>query len=137
MADLEKLVALGEKMGLSGQDLLKYIQEREAKEDKKREEEFQREEKKREEDQTRKEEDFQREERRKKEEYEREERRAEREKQKLELELKIKMEENKKNGKPEAPRTSSKAPKLPTFVDMKDDLDAYLGRFERYATAQK
>ena len=27
----------------------------------------------------------------------------------------------------------SKAPKLPSFVDGKDDLDAYLQRFERFA----
>ena len=31
----------------------------------------------------------------------------------------------------------AKAPKLPSFVDGKDDLDAYLQRFERFATAAK
>ena len=30
-----------------------------------------------------------------------------------------------------------KLPKLPTFVDGKDDLDAYLDRFERYAQMAK
>ena len=31
----------------------------------------------------------------------------------------------------------AKAPKLPTFVDGKDDLDAYLQRFERFAETVK
>ena len=31
----------------------------------------------------------------------------------------------------------SKAPKLPSFVDGKDDLDAYLQRLERFATTAK
>ena len=31
----------------------------------------------------------------------------------------------------------TKAPKLPSFVDGKDDLDAYLQRFERFATTAK
>ena len=127
MEELEKLVVLGEKIGLSGESLLKYIQEREEKEERRRQDE-----------ERKREEEYSREERKKKEDFEREERRAEREKQKLELELQIKIEENKKkNADKEIPRVSSKTPKLPTFVDTKDDLDAYLGRFERYAHAQK
>ena len=31
----------------------------------------------------------------------------------------------------------AKAPKLPSFVDGKDDLDAYLPRFERFAATAK
>ena len=31
----------------------------------------------------------------------------------------------------------AKAPKLPSFVDGKDDLDAYLQRFERFAETAK
>ena len=31
----------------------------------------------------------------------------------------------------------AKAPKLPSFVDGKDDLDAYLQRFERFAATDK
>lgn len=31
-------------------------------------------------------------------------------------------------------RTERKVPKLPSFVDGKDDLDAYLQRYERFAT---
>ena len=31
----------------------------------------------------------------------------------------------------------AKAPKLPSFVDEKDDMDAYLQRFERFATTVK
>lgn len=32
---------------------------------------------------------------------------------------------------------SAKVPKMPFFEETKDDIDSYLRRFERYATAQK
>ena len=32
---------------------------------------------------------------------------------------------------------AGRAPKLPTFQDGKDQMDAYLNRFERYAKAQQ
>jgi hypothetical protein len=32
---------------------------------------------------------------------------------------------------------SAKIPKLPTFVDGKDDIDSYLRRFERFASTNK
>ena len=38
--------------------------------------------------------------------------------------------------KPQHERIVAKAPKLPVFNDTRDDLDAYLQRFERYATCQ-
>ena len=38
---------------------------------------------------------------------------------------------------PEVREDRAKAPKLPSFVDGKDDLDAYLQRFERFATTAK
>ena len=37
------------------------------------------------------------------------------------------------DGRPEVREGRAKAPKLPSFVDGKDDLDAYLQRFERFA----
>ena len=37
----------------------------------------------------------------------------------------------------ESRHSSTKSPKLPHFVDGKDNMDAYLERFERYATSQK
>ena len=39
--------------------------------------------------------------------------------------------------RPEVREDRAKAPKLPSFVDGKDDLDAYLQRFERFATIAK
>ena len=41
------------------------------------------------------------------------------------------------DGRPEAREDRAKAPKLPSFVDGKDDLDAYLQRFERFAATAK
>ena len=32
---------------------------------------------------------------------------------------------------------SAKVPKMPLFYEVKDDIDSYLRRYERYATAQK
>ena len=119
MADIEKLIVLGEKVQLTGKDLLSYIQELKDQERKSKEE------------------DWEREEKRKQADFDREERRAAREQQKLELELQLKIEENKRKDQPLTLRTTSKVPKLPSFVDNKDDLDSYLGRFERYAVAQK
>ena len=40
-------------------------------------------------------------------------------------------------GRPEVREDRAKAPKLPSFVDGKDDLDAYLQRFERFAARAK
>ena len=41
------------------------------------------------------------------------------------------------DGRPEVREDRAKAPKLPSFVDGKDDLDAYLQRFERFAETAK
>ena len=41
------------------------------------------------------------------------------------------------DGGPEVREDRAKAPKLPSFVDGKDDLDAYLQRFERFAETAK
>ena len=40
-------------------------------------------------------------------------------------------------GQPQVLQDQAKAPKLPSFVDEKDDIDAYLQRFERFATTAK
>ena len=37
----------------------------------------------------------------------------------------------------EVRKDRAKAPKLPSFVDGKDDLDAYLQRFDRFAVTDK
>ena len=41
------------------------------------------------------------------------------------------------DGRPEVREDRAKAPKLPSLVDGKDDLDAYLQRFERFAATAK
>ena len=41
------------------------------------------------------------------------------------------------NDRPRDREDRAKAPKLPSFVDGKDDLDAYLQRFERFAETAK
>ena len=94
---------------------------------------------------------------RRKEDEERETRRQERDLRKLELEAKLPkqkeaIEAAKREHELELARLGqgrndteraevredrAKAPKLPSFVDGKDDLDAYLRRFERFATTAK
>ena len=118
--DTEKMVALGKDMGLSGQDLYCFVKEREQKVA---------------------------EERAARQNWEREERVKEREHEKemRELELKLMHEQNsilndsdsKFGVKPNVPTSlmKSKMPKLPYFNDQKDDMDAYLRRFERFATS--
>ena len=97
------------------------------------------------------------EERRRREDEERENRRQERELRKLALEADLlkqqeAIEATKREHELELARLGqgrnvaeraelredrAKAPKLPSFVDGKDDLDAYLQRFERFATTAK
>ena len=102
-------------------------------------------------------EEKEKEERRRREDEERETRRQEREVRKLELEADLlkqreAIEAAKREHELELARLAqgrnvaeraelredrAKAPKLPSFVDGKDDLDAYLQRFERFATTAK
>ncbi|XP_072164343.1 uncharacterized protein [Diadema setosum] len=67
---------------------------------------------------------------------EREARAEERELIKLRLELE-KAKGNSNNGNNSCNGSVVQAPKLPTFNDSKDQMDAYLNRFERYATTQR
>ena len=105
--ELEKLVHVGETLGLSGSELKTYIKEER--------------------------------------ERMRDERAEERERVKEERELvqiKLELEKTKLtsveygNHTGQASGTTSRVPKLPTFVEGKDQIDAYLNRFERYARAQ-
>ena len=129
----------------------------EEKEEKRRQIEEEKEERRRILEQDRRKEEEGKEERRRREDEERETRRQERELRKLELEadlLKQKeaIEAAKREHELELARLAqgrndteradvredrAKAPKLPSFVDGKDDLDAYLQRFERFATTAK
>ena len=104
--ELEKLVHVGETLGLSGSELKTFIKEEQ--------------------------------------ERMRDERAEERERVKEERELvqmKLELEKTKltsvENGNHtgQASGTTSRVPKLPIFVERKDQMDAYLNRFERYARA--
>ena len=164
---MEKLVQLGKEMGLQGAKLLAFVKnqqkleeerrrEQEEREEKRRQLEEEREEKRRQlEEERRKEEE--KEERRRREDEEREARRQERELRKLEMEAELlkqkeAMEAAKRENELQLARLGqehnpavqvpnredrAKTPKLPSFVDGKDDLDAYLQRFERLATNAK
>ena len=139
---MEKFLELGQKFGLQGEKLLEFVREQEEKEERRRLLEEEKEERLRREQ----------EERRKLDE-EREARREERELRKLEMEAEIlrhkeAAEAAKREHELELARLGQgrtlvdtsdkpKAPKLPSFVDGKDDLDAYLQRFERFATVAK
>ena len=93
---------------------------------------------------------------RRREDEERETRRQERELRKLEMEAELlkqkeaieaakreheleiaRLAVESADGRPEVREDRAKAPKLPSFVDGKDDLDAYLQRFERFAETAK
>ena len=134
----------------------KHRQLEEEKEEKCRQLEEEKEEKRQRLEEERKEEDEEREERCRREDEERETRWHERELRKLEMEADIMRQKEaaeaaKRKHKLELVRLGqgnrdermgfredrAKAPKLPSFVDGKDDLDAYLQRFERFADTAK
>ena len=105
----------------------------------------------------RRKEEEEKEERRRREDEERETRQQERDLRKLELEAELLKQREAieaaktehelelarlRQGRNDTERADmredrAKAPKLPSFVDGKDDLDAYLQRFERFATTAK
>ena len=131
--------------------------EAEEREERKKKEQEEREEKRRQLEEERRKEEEEKEERRRREDEEREARRQERELRKLEMEAQLlkqkeAMEAAKREHELELARLGqehglanqvpnredrAKTPKLPSFVDGRDDLDAYLQRFERFATNAK
>ena len=172
--EMEKLLQIGEKFGLEGDKLFKFVQEQQKlEEDRRREEEERKREEEKEEKRRQLEEEKEEkrrlleeqkeekrrmlEEDRRREDEERENRRQDRELRKLEMEAELlkqkeAIEAAKREHELELARLAqgrnvaeraelreerAKAPKLPSFVDGKDDLDAYLQRFERFATTAK
>ena len=134
----------------------KQRREEEEKEEKQRREEKEKEEKQRQLVKEQKLEEEEREERRRRQDEEREARRQEREIRKLQHEADLMRQKEvaeaaKREHELELARLAAtngddrtaerddraKAPKLPAFVDGKDDLDAYLQRFERFADTAK
>ena len=147
---------LAEKYGLTGPEALKYATEQKEKANERAERalarEKEREAKEREKEREREEREKEREAREREKEKEREEREKEREEREKEREAREKEKEKEREEREKerqhelelerlrAERDSvtdhsqtatTKKPKLPAFVDGKDDLDAYLARFER------
>ena len=153
---MEKFIQLGEKFGLEGEKLLEFVREQEEKEEKRRQLEEEKEEKRRRLEEEKRQEEEEREERRRREDEERETRRLERELRKLEREAELvrqkeaaeaakreheleltRLGQRNMDDRPSDREDRAKAPKLPSFVDGKDDLDAYLQRFERFVETAK
>ena len=152
---------IGKEFELEGEKLLEFVREQlkleEEKEEKRRQLEEEKEGKRRLLEVQKEERRRILEEDRRKEDEERETRRQERDLRKLELEAKLlkqkeAIEAAKREHELELARLAqgrndteraevredrAKAPKLPSFVDGKDDLDAYLQRFERFVTTAK
>ncbi|XP_071791644.1 uncharacterized protein [Asterias amurensis] len=128
--EFETYLTLGKTLGLNGKDLVEFAQNRELKEEKKRDKE-----------ESVKREQIQREERLAKEEQERNERAKERAhvKEMKEIEWKAIQQQKIWSGEKSnsGHETHIKKPKLPSFSDGRDDMDAYLRRFERFATTAK
>ena len=116
MENLDKLIATGKSLGLEGDKLLQFVHERE-----------------------------EREQRKKLDAIAREKRLRDREQKKIELEAQLKLEMLNKEielqkAKAETtpppqpvPDVKAKIPKLPPFNEQRDNMDAYLKRFERFA----
>ena len=159
--EMEKPLQIGKEFGLEGEKLLEFVEKQqqleEEREEKRRQLEEEKEERRRILEEDRRKEEEEKEQRRRKEDEERENRRQERELRKLEMEAELlrqkeAIEAAKREHELELARLAqgrnvaeraelredrAKAPKLPSFVDGKDDLDAYLQRFERFATTAK
>lgn len=102
--EIEKLMGIGESLGLTGTELRSFIEEEQKRA---REERV----------------------------FERERVKEEQELVKLQVELERSRGERSEETVSEN-RSHVRMPKLPTFSDDRDNLDTYLSRFERYATAQ-
>ena len=146
---MEKLYEIGTRMGLEGQELRQFITEqqkteRDDREREREEREKEREEREKEREREEREKERQREEREK--ERERDEREKENERKEREIQrqhelsikqMEVELAKNANNSckatTQNSPVSASSIPKLPPFVDQKDDLDSYLNRFERFA----
>ena len=129
MSQLAEFLSIGEKLGLTDVKLKEFVEEQVEREEKRRKEEIDREEKRRNEE-------IAREEKQRQDAIDREERAAKRELEKMKIELQMRKGVTDKEDSDCERRKTAKAPKLPQFRDDKDDIDAYLERFERYAKAQ-
>ena len=156
MESLEKFIEAAKAMGLEGKDVMDFIREerrleREAKreeleakkeaeerEEKRRIEERQHEENQRKFEADERERQRQHEENQRQHEAEEKERQHQRELKLKELELEIAAQQRRHGEHEEAAQHAKGVqPTLPKFIDGEDEMDAYLRRFERFATANK
>ncbi|CAH3150564.1 unnamed protein product [Porites lobata] len=120
---MDKLLQMEKEFGLEGGKLFEFVEKQqkleEEKEEKRRRSEEEKEEKRRK--------------------LEEERRREEEEKEEKQHELELARLGQGRNfvERAELREDRANAPKLPSFVDGKDDLDAYLQRFERFAATAK
>ncbi|CAH3182213.1 unnamed protein product [Porites lobata] len=105
---MEKLLQIGKEFGLEGEKLLEFVQKQQKLEEEKEE----------------------------KPELLKQKEAIEAAKREHELEL-ARLGQGRNDTEADVREDRAKAPKLPSFVDGKDDLDAYLQRFERFATTAK
>ena len=124
MDELRKLMAFGKELGYTGSDLQKYIDRETDRIETKRKSDLEREERMKERECTR----------------EKEREIFEKEKQEKELEmLKVQADIAEKSSKtpPATGKLGVSSLKMPAFEEHRDQLDAYLERFERFATGEK
>ena len=161
-AELKELLELAKEAGLEGTELSNFLRDERTRQREREKEEREREEKEREHQRER--EEKEREHQREREEKEREREKEEREREKEEREhhrerekaesdalqreadrrheielARLRVEDNVLNRSGQAERnigSMGSVPKLPSFDEKMDDLDAYLYRFEGYATMQ-
>lgn len=111
---MDEFMKIGSQLGLEGSELRDFLEEKLAEE---KEEQLRREKE------------------------DRDKRARDRELRKLELEQQLEMKKLEVQVKERAtqaePRGPSRIPKLPIFIDGKDDIDSYLRRFERFASTNK
>ena len=132
-AELKELVELAKEAGLEGTELSNFLRDERTRQREREKEEREREEKERE----REEKERERHQEREKAESDALQREADR---RHEIELaRLRVEDNVLNRSGQAERnigSMGSVPKLPSFDEKMDDLDAYLYRFEGYATMQ-
>ena len=121
---MDKLIAAGKEIGLQGDTLLKFVQEQQAAEREERAKVVQ---------EKRAAAEAEKELQRVNAEAALKQKERELELKKVELEL-ARIQEERRSTDQLASRRA-KVPKLPTFIDEKDELDNYLLRFERFATS--
>ena len=143
MALFERLTAVGKDMGLTGKDLAAFVIAEKEKEETKlkaeQEREKEREDREKEREDRKRKEDQEREDKIRKENQEREDRLMEREIQREAAQRKHELELRKimANSTTTGTECLAKTPKLPPFVEGKDEIDSYLLRFERFAETNK